>query len=929
MTLLCSELLPDIFVVTEHGFSLDNIDQFILKNLKLANYFCRERFKGGGVAIFVKDSLHFQKFSPSEKTELDFEAEGVKVQLSSAENIIVVGLYRSPNGCIRSFFQKLEELLTKLFSNSTKFLIIGDININVLDIDHPNTQQFRDILRSFNLKWSIESPTRITHTSRTAIDNVFSNIPNIAVSVLNTAISDHFAQEALVHNFEPNIKKPTEKLIRTLKAQNINILNNLLKKENWMFLNDYSCTEDMYNAFSNCFNNYLDMSCPYKKSKQVQRTKNSSWITRGILVSRDRLKLYNNIFINTQNEEFKIFFRRYKQTYKNVIKAAKAYDVNKALNETENFSKTAWKIINNSKGSKIKTKSEIKQIKINNREVEDSMEIANEFNFYFSTIALAFQSQTNPRVVANDREPAFSMALTPVDEAEVSRVIQKLNSKKTCDNNGISVWLLKQCFKNILIPLTKIINSSFETGIFPSILKIAKVVPIYKKDDPSQTCNYRPISILPIFSKVFEKIFCEKMESYLDHFQLLCNEQFGFRKNRSTIDAINNLVVNVVEGLERREHVLSIFLDLSKAFDCVHHEILLHQLEACGIRGIPHKWLSSYLRGRSQYVEISNVFSTENQINQGVPQGSILGPILFLIYLNKLPSIKQRGELVLYADDTTLCFKEKTLEELEIVSFIELNSCMQYFSEINLATNQSKSNMISFSLRRQEHAVRPAVSLDDVLLEETESTKFLGMYLDQGLTWCDHVNSICAKVASGIFAMRTLSQFCSTKILKTAYFGLVYSHFAYGIRLWGGCANNKFQRVFILQKKSIRIIKRLNPRESCKNAFRELELLTLPCLYMYEVIVYCKSKCDLVQGSNIHHYETRSRDNYRSQPHRLTLTHHLPEQVGVRLINRLPDDIKQLTNFSLFKIRLKRFLVQNAYYSVQEFLDSRSEINAI
>lgn len=927
LTLLCNELLPDVFVVSEHGFSLDTIDQFYIKHYQLANYFCRRNFKGGGVSIFVKDNLNFQTFTLNEKIELDFEAEGVKVQLSSSENIIVVGLYRSPNGCIRSFFDKLEELLTKMFSKSSKFLIIGDININVLDPTNPNTQRLRDMLRSFNLKWSIESPTRITHTSRTAIDNVISNISNITVSVLNSAISDHFAQEAVVHNCKQNIDKPTVKLIRTLKAQNINLLNNFLKNEDWTFLNDYSCTEDMFNAFNNCFNYYLDLSCPFKKSKQVQKTKNSSWITKGILVSRDRLKFYNHIFINTQNEEFKIFFRRYKQTYKKVIKAAKAYDVNRALNKTENFSKTAWEIINNSKGSNFKTKSEIKKIQIDDREVDDPVEIANEFNSFFSSIASAFQSQTNPRVVANDREPVFSMALTPVDEEEVSRVIQKLNSKKTCDANGISVWLLKQCFKNVLTPLTQLINSSFETGIFPSILKIAKVVPIFKKDDPLQPSNYRPISILPVFSKVFEKIFCERVESYLDHFQLLCNEQFGFRKNKSTIDAINNLIINVVEGLERREHVLSIFLDLSKAFDCVHHEILLHQLEACGIRGLPHKWLSSYLGGRSQYVEISNVLSTKRQISQGVPQGSILGPLLFLIYVNKLPSVKQHGELVLYADDTTLCFKEKTLEQLEIVSFIELNSCIQYFSEINLATNHSKSNMINFSLRQQEHAVRPAVCVDDVFLEETESTKFLGMYLDRGLTWCDHVDSICAKLASGIFAMRTLDTFCSIEVLKMAYFGLVYPHFAYGLRLWGSCSNARFQRVFILQKKAVRIIKKLNSRESCKNSFRELGLLTLPCLYMYEIIVYCKSKCDLVQGRDIHQYETRGRDSYRVQQHRLTMTHHLPEQIGVRLINSLPDEIKQLNSLSIFKNRLKHLLVSNSYYSIQEFLNSQLELN--
>jgi hypothetical protein len=369
--------------------------------------------------------------------------------------------------------------------------------------------------------------------------------------------------------------------------------------------------------------------------------------------------------------------------------------------------------------------------------------------------------------------------------------------------------------------------------------------------------------------------------------------------------------------------VLSIFLDLSKAFDCVHHETLLHQLESCGIRGLPHRWLSSYLESRNQFVQISNVLSNSTQITKGVPQGSILGPLLFLIYVNKITSVNNNGKLVLYADDTTLCLKGKSIEELEILSYIELNSCIQFFSEINLATNKSKSNVISFSLRPQDNITRPAVSVEDVFLEETESTKFLGMYLDQGLTWGNHIDNICAKVASGIFALRSLNSFCSLDILKTAYFGMVYPHFAYGIRLWGGCSREKFQRIFILQKKAVRILKKLNSRDSCRNAFRELGLLTLPCLYILEVILYCKFKCNLVQGSSIHQYETRGRDSFRTEQHRLVVTHHLPQQVGVRLLNRLPDELKHIHSFIPLKNALKQLLISKSFYSIDEFLECR------
>ncbi len=441
-----------------------------------------------------------------------------------------MGIYRSPNGCMDSFFNQLEQLLTKLFSNFSKFLLIGDININVLDLANPSTQRLRDTLSSFNLKWSVNSPTRITNISQTAIDNVITNIPNTSVSLLNSAISDHFALEAVIHSCKSENIEPQVKISRTLKAQNINLLNHFLKNESWNFLDKYNCSNDMFNAFSNCFNYHLDIACPLKRSKLNQRKRSNSWITKGILVSRDKLKFYYSIFINTQNEDFRAFYRRYKQTYKRVIKAAKAYDVNKALQTTDNFSKTAWQIINKSKGSKSQTNFGPTKIEINNGTIEDPMKIANEFNTYFSSVASSFQTQPKRPQINNVREPVTSMALGPVDEDEVFRVIQKLNAKKTCDNNGMSVWLLKQCFRHILTPLTKLINSSFETGTFPCLLKTAKVVPVFKKDNPCQTSNYRPISILPVFSKVFERVFCNRLESFLENFQVLCPEQFGFRK---------------------------------------------------------------------------------------------------------------------------------------------------------------------------------------------------------------------------------------------------------------------------------------------------------------------------------------------------------------------------------------------------------------
>jgi hypothetical protein len=273
------------------------------------------------------------------------------------------------------------------------------------------------------------------------------------------------------------------------------------------------------------------------------------------------------------------------------------------------------------------------------------------------------------------------MFLSEVTEQEVSKTIRELKTKKSDDVNGMSTWLLKQCQIGLAGPLTEIINLSFKSGIFPNSLKAAKVIPIFKKGDTLQPSNYRPISILPVLSKVFEKLFMRRMLSFFEEFNILSNNQFGFRKGKSTVDAIIRLVDMIVNDLDKHNMTLSVFLDLSKAFDCVEHNILLDRLWFCGVRGLPHRWLKSYLSDRSQQVQVNGVFSHTTTLRYGVPQGSILGPLLFLVYVNDLNSVIPRGKIVQYADDTTLCFSSNKIEEIELVSFGEINSCIQYFEK--------------------------------------------------------------------------------------------------------------------------------------------------------------------------------------------------------------------------------------------------------
>lgn len=876
-------------------------------------------FKLGGVAIFSKEYVNCDQYVLQLSIERQFEVAAITFQSESLSKIILIGLYRPPLGDFNIFLNNFHELLQQI--HRTKFIIIGDFNINVINKSDPKVKSFQNLLDSFNLKWEINSPTRVTSQSATAIDNVVSNLaPSIKVDVLNSAISDHFAQCVTLESRESLKCPPNITLQRSTNVYNIETLNRYLRSEQWDEMQMCTTTDQRYAMFNEKLMHYINLSCPYKLCQKPNKKVSSGWITKGIQISRKNIKLYYKMLPFSQNQDFPQFFKRYKTIYRRVIKAAKSMHINRQFETTKCVATTAWNVVNKLKNKNPENSFEIEK---SGNVINDPVIVANEFNTYFSNVANNVTIHNNTLNIANNGNILGSMFLQPVTPPEMIEVFKKLPPKRSTDINGISQWLLKQCYFHIIEPLTFIINGSFTEGVFPELCKEAKVIPVYKKGSTSNMGNYRPISLLPIIGKIFEKLYYNRLIYFLDENNIISSNQYGFRKGRCTSDAINKFMEFIVKSLDNQMKTMSAFLDLSKAFDCVHHPYLLTLLNNIGVRGIPLKWIESYLSDRKQVVTVKNKVSNSVNLNFGVPQGSILGPILFNIYINNCKDVLHNSVgIIQYADDTTLSFSAHTLESLEISGHENLNACVQYFEQLNLKTNISKTTCMNFKLNGLLDTDNASIFMGEHKLNEVNYTKFLGIYIDNKLCWENHIDHVCRKISSGVFLLRELRGVCSLESYKIIYNGVIHPYLSYGIIFWGSCAESRLIRAFVLQKTAIRVICSLSPRASCRNYFKTLNILTLPSMYIFETIVYSVSKGNLVQGQDLHSYNTRSNTIFRQNMHRLQIYEKLPIQAGIRFLNKLPNEIKCLCNeLTLFKKKLKQYLLLKAPYSVAEFID--------
>ncbi len=508
------------------------------------------------------------------------------------------------------------------------------------------------------------------------------------------------------------------------------------------------------------------------------------------------------------------------------------------LETHKNDIRKTWNIMNSIIGRTRNKTSIPSTFIVNGREETNELAIANSFCDYFTNIGKQYadkipDAQHSVEYYMKSERNRYSMFLSPVDPVEIEKILKLYKAKKSSGHDGLNMILVKALGKELSIPLSKVINKSLATGQVPEDMKLAKIVPLYKAKSKELFTNYRPISLLPVFSKVLEKVVYKRLYSFLNKHDILYPHQYGFRHKHSTCDALCDFTYNMLQAFENKHASLAVYLDLFKAFDTIDHGILLRKMEHYGIRGIALDWIRSYLNQRKQYLSFKGTNSHVFTMPCGVPQGSVLGPLLFILYSNDIPKSLEHCKAILFADDTTLYLSSPDIRNLYCHMNNDLDNLNDWFKANKLSLNASKTKYMSFNMKNGHHLLN--LSIGDDFLEKVNETKFLGIIIDDELKWNKHIDYCRKKISSGVYAMNSAKHILSTNHLRILYSSLIQPYLTYGNLLWGNALKKYITPIEIQQKKSIRCMYKTSYNAHTSPLFKEARILKLRDMHILQL----------------------------------------------------------------------------------------------
>lgn len=898
---------PSVLVISETWLRDCDADYFNLPGY-LPYLASRNNGIGGGVAVYISKGFDHNLVAVH---NTDYYSVWLEVvNFGSLKKCMIGGYYRPPQFHVQDFLKALDTDLNKFGCNNA--IIAGDFNININEQSCVSTL-YRITCNGNGFSILNSIPTRTTDTSSTIIDHVVSNLTNVRVTIhtINNPISDH-----CILIFKTDIPQVQSNKVQH-KIDTPKLMKFIDKKlKNFPFIASIDVNfkvEFIVNALSNSISEATIVTASKKKYKYNM----SPWASTEFLeLVRERDKLYKKY----KKKSYNVCLKQQLNDKNNQITNMKRqlyskYYVNK-FHDCRGNSNVMWKTINEilGKTSRFQTVPET-IISSAGETLDNPTLIADKFCDHFANVGQSLSSSiiSYPTDHINKLQTlswsTSNFFLSPVNEEEIALIINGLQ-KNSPGHDHITATIVKQC-KHLLLPLlVEVINQSFISATYPNILKIAKVIPLFKAGDRKVMNNYRPISVLSVIDKIFERTIKTRLVEYLEQKQILYAHQYGFRKNLNTTAAALSLLNNIRQAVDHNKFSSAIFIDLCKAFDMVNHEILLEKLEYYGIRGIPLKLIESYLSNRTQIVKIGGFESDLKPIKLGVPQGSVLGPILFLIYLNDLGNLKLNGMPTLFADDTVLSYDHSVSLKV-LLKFMQedLNTLSEYLRLNKLSINSGKTNYVIFcSPHFRYEDLDITLKIDNAPINKVSCVKYLGLYIDEHLKWNVHISKIINKILPIVGVLRRLGGM-PIEIKKSVYNAFINSHLQYLSAVWGIADKTYLYPLQLIQNRAIKCIFNLNYFTPTKEIYASTNILPIRCIYEFNVIKFIHTHSEkATKITSIHDHNTRCSNGIYLHPVNTEFGKKASTFHGFQLFNKLPIYIRNISSPKLFKRFLKERL---------------------